>query len=122
MHFRSRGRMIQVIRTVYDKQLKRGRTQIVGRLERHAMAVGDDLRRECTPAEIAEIEAWIANRSRLEGLREEYAARTLPDQIALAAGWFQRASADEARGVAADLLPEWTRLRVTLKKLNLMNL
>lgn len=64
-----------------------------------------------------EIEAWIEQRANLEHLREELAARTLPEQIGQAVAWFNRAPVEEARLVAADLLAQWARLRTVLKRL-----
>ena len=44
MQFRQRRRVIQVIRTVYDSAIKRGRSELVGRLDCDDPVVDDALR------------------------------------------------------------------------------
>lgn len=59
MHFRERGRVVQVIRTTYDASTKKGRPQIVARLERQKPRVTPEMRQACTPEELVEIKVWI---------------------------------------------------------------
>lgn len=117
MHFRFRNNLVQVIRTTYDPATKKPRSEIVGRLARSEPEVGDDLRGACTAAELAEIEAWIANNMRARAVAAEHAARTLAEQIDRAAEWFASTSdRDGARQVAAELQQPWARMRSQLRR------
>ena len=62
MHFRERGRVVQVIRTTYDASTKKGRPQIVARLDRQKPRVTPEMREACTAEELVEIKVWIEQR------------------------------------------------------------
>ena len=59
MQFRERRKVVQVIRTVYDPVIKRGKSEVVGRLDREAPVLDDALRAACSAEEVAEIEAFV---------------------------------------------------------------
>ena len=65
MQFRERSRVIQVIRTVYDPAIKRGRAELVARLDKDNPEIDDDVRRSCSPAELTELEEFLAARNAL---------------------------------------------------------
>lgn len=117
MHFRLRHNVVQVIRTTYDPSTKKPRTEIVGRLARHEPAVGDDLRRTCSTAEIEEVEAWIANSLRADAVASEHAARTLAEQMERSGEWFAASPAHPgAQQLAAEVQQQWVRLRNRLRR------
>lgn len=122
MHFRPRGRVIQVIRTKYSAAQKRGKAEIVGRMDRAKLEVTAELKKNCNPAEVKEVESWIKEYSKTERLKAEHAARTLHDQISLAAEWLAAAPAEEARAVVSSIVPQWHVLHAVLKKQNLLAL
>ena len=56
MQFRERRRVIQIIRTIYDPALKRGRSEVVGKIDKDAPVISEKLRKSCSMEELAEIE------------------------------------------------------------------
>jgi hypothetical protein len=116
MHFRDRGHVVQLIRTSYDKDSKKGKNQIVGRLVKANPRVPDALEAALTAEERQEVASWLEGHAALERLKRELAVRTLPEQLALAREWFRDQSGDDARIIAATLIPAWVQLRVALKR------
>jgi len=73
MQFRERRRVIQVIRTVYDPAIKRGKSEVVGRLAQDAPVIDDELRQSCTAEELCEVEEFLVQmqlRQSREGAKE----------------------------------------------------
>lgn len=116
MHFRERNQVVQIIRTKYDAGEKKGKNEIVGRLQKANPTLTSELAGVLTKDERKEVEAWIAGYASLGRLKREVAARTLPEQLDLAQEWFTGQKGDDARLLVASLMPAWVRLRVTLKK------
>ena len=58
--------------------------------------------------------------STVSRLNRELAARSLPELLSLAYGWFATQKGNEARFLAASLIPDWVRLRASLKKSGLV--
>lgn len=116
MQFRERAKVIQLIRTVYDPRIKRGRAELVGRLDKDAPAITAELRHACSPGELAEIEAFIAARAQTlsaEATRE--AALDLAARMRMAESWFRTGGDAMAGSVAAEILTAWDDLRKALK-------
>src|SRR5450631_2841608 len=120
MHFRERDQIIQIIRTKYDAVLKKGKNEIVGRLAKANPKITDELAAALTKEERKDVTAWIEGHSKVGHLKRELAVRTLQQQMALAEEWFADQKSDDARFLAASLVPAWARLRATLKKNNLV--
>ena len=120
MHFRERAQMVQLIRTSYDPGTKKSKSEIVGRLAKANPKVSDALNATLTPAERKELAAWLAGRATVERLKRELAVRNLPEQLALAEEWFASQKSEEAKALAANLVPAWGRLRVALKRSGLV--
>jgi hypothetical protein len=120
MHFRDRGNMIQIIRTSYDAESKKGKNEIVGRLVKSNPQISEALEAALSVEERLELTAWLAGHATLERLKREFAVRTLPDQLKLARQWFVDKKDDEARVLAAALIPMWIQLRVVLKRNGLL--
>jgi hypothetical protein len=116
MHFRPRGKHIQVIRTTYDAGTQRGKSTIVGRINRSDLKVDSDLRKACSAEELREVEAWLKSYSKTELLKQEYAVRTLPEQCELAAQWIGGAKGEDAAMAAAELVSAMGKLRQALKR------
>jgi len=116
MHFRERNQIVQIIRTKYDAAQKKGKNEIVGRLQRANPKLTDELTAALTKEERKEVAAWMEGYGTLARLQREIAARTLLERLGLAQEWFVEQKGDEARLLAASLLPAWARLRITMKK------
>ena len=116
MHFRELNQIVQIIRTKYDAATKKGKNEIVGRLTKASPKISDELKGVLTPEERKEVAAWIAGHASVERLKQELAVRTLQEHMTLAEQWFADQKGDEARFLAASLIPAWTRLRSVLKK------
>lgn len=122
MHFRQRSKAIQVIRTTYDSQTKRAKNQILGSILKGNPQVSEQLNAACSPAELKEVNAWLEQYRGFELLKNEYAAKSLPEQIALAAAWFeQQPQDDNARLLATSVFFEWAALRNIFKKQQLLD-
>ena len=116
MHFRERDQVVQIIRTKYDAALKKGKNEIVGRLIKANPKISDELAGALTKEERKEVTAWIEGYAKVGHIKRELAVRTLPEQLALAEDWFAEQNGDDARFLAASLVPAWLRLRAALKK------
>jgi len=116
MHFRERNQIVQIIRTKYDAAAKKGKNEIVGRLQKANPKLSEELTSTLTKEERKEVAAWIEGYASVGRLKREFAARTLQEQLALAQEWFTEQKGDEARMLAASLIPAWARLRGTMRK------
>jgi len=118
MQFRERRRVIQVIRTVYDPRIKRGRSEVVGCVDRDSPQLDDALRAACTAEESAEIESYIAilkdERSRQAAAE---AASGLPARMRQAEAWLRQADGIQDVGpLAAEIWTAWEDLSKALHK------
>jgi hypothetical protein len=116
MHFRERNQIVQIIRTKYDAVTKKGKNEIVGRLNKLNPQVTPELSAALTKEERKEVAAWIEGHATLGRLKRELAVRTLQEQLGLAEEWFTDQKGEEARFFVASLVPAWARLRATLRK------
>jgi hypothetical protein len=120
MHFRFRGNSIQVVKSRPDPVTRRAKSVPMGSINRATLALSDKLRDNCTPEELAEIEAWVKRYHEVDDLKRKHAASTLPDQIAAAAEWLSRADPDEARQIADDIMSTTVALRRVLNRRGLL--
>lgn len=117
MQFRERSRVIQVIRTVYDPAIKRGRAEVVARLDRNAPTIDDALRTACSPAELAEVEAFLAARTaQMSHEATRSAAETLAKQMRQAEAFFRTGPSGSAGLLAADIYTAWDDLKKAMHK------
>ncbi len=117
MHFRIRRNVVQLVRTSYDPATKKPKAVVVGRMSLREPELSPELKRELTEAEIAEAETWIDVQHRMNSLKEEFAALTLPESISLASRWFSHnADSPAAAAVIPHLLPELQALHKMLRK------
>lgn len=121
MHFRLRRNVVQLVRTSYNRVTKKPKTVVVGRMSLRDPELSPELKSQLSEAEIAETEAWIEVQHRMNSLKEEFAALTLPESISLARQWFSRnADSLAASTVIPQLLPELQSLRKMLRKKGLL--
>jgi hypothetical protein len=117
MQFRERAKVIQVIRTVYDPAIKRGRAEVVARLNKDEPVVDHVLRGACSPAELSEVEAFLASRAEVmsrEATRD--AAEELAAQMRQAESHF-RGNTDQLSGtLAAEIFTAWEDLKKAMHK------
>lgn len=109
MQFRERRRVIQVIRTTYDPALKRGRSTLLGTLDKAAPAIGDALRAACTAEELEEVKRF------LDG-RHEVGADSLPGQMRKAAAYFRTHNDAAALAFAAEVRAAWDELKEAMRE------
>lgn len=117
MQFRERSRVIQVIRTIYDPAIKRGRAEVVARLDRDDPQLDDEARRSCSPEELAEVEAFLADRTELmsrEAMRE--AAEALAGHMRMAESYFRAGPDGIAGTVAAEIFTAWDDLKKAMHR------
>ena len=117
MQFRERSRVIQVIRTVYDPAIKRGRAEVVARLSKDAPTIDEEVRNACSPAELAELEDFLATRTAMmsqETTRD--AAMGLAAQMRMAESFFRNGPNGVGGMVAADIYTAWEDLKKAMHK------
>jgi len=116
MHFRLRKNVVQLVRTLYNPDTKKPRTVVVGRMPLKQPTVSPELRSKLTEDEVAETEEWIDGQFRMNSLKEELAALTLPESISAANRWFSRNTDNPAAmAIALQLLPAFKTLRKMLR-------
>lgn len=108
MQFRERRRVIQVIRTTYDPTLKRGRSTLLGTLDKTAPAVSEPLRAACTAGELEELARY------LDG-RRGTGAESLAEQMRKAAAYFRTHHDAAALAYAAEIRGAWDELKEALR-------
>jgi hypothetical protein len=121
MHFREREQIVQIIRTKYDPDTKKGKNEIVGRLAKANPKITEELKAALTNDERKEVTTWISGYANVGKLKRELAVRTLQEQLTLAEEWFADKKTDEARFLATSLVPAWGRLRSALNKNGLID-
>lgn len=117
MQFRERRKVIQLIRTVYDPAIKRGRAELVGKLDKADPVLTESLRAVCTADEVAEIEQFLRERSATlsrEATRE--AADSLARHMRLAETYFRLHPEGASGAAAAEILTAWDDLKKALHK------
>jgi hypothetical protein len=121
MHFRERHQIVQIIRTKYDPDTKKGKNEIVGRLAKANPQFSEALEAALSKEERKEVAAWIEGHATVQRLRKELAVRNLPEQLALAEEWFaDQKGSNDARVLAASLVPAWVQLRLVMKRNSLV--
>ena len=116
MHFRERGTVVQLIRTSYDSTTKKGKNEIVGRLVKNNPKITPQLDGVLTDKERKEVKAWIVGNGTTGRLKEQLAAHTLAEQMALEEEWFKGHKGEDARILATTLMGSWLPLRQVMKK------
>lgn len=121
MHFRTRRNVIQLIRTTYDADKKRGVNAVVGTVPLGQPELPAELQQQMTPQEVEAFGAWVQTQWHTRQLRHELAALSLPETLALASAWFeQNAESVSARAVAEEVAQQMQALRRVLKTKGLL--
>ena len=122
MHFRLRKNVIQLIRTTYNDNKKKGDNVIVGTVKSANPQLDAPLRSKLSDEEVNAFEVWLTTRHHTELLREEIAALTLAETMILAEKWFEREQGTlAARYAANDIVTAWHSLRRVLAKQALLD-
>ncbi len=122
MHFRVRKNVVQLVRTLYNPDTKKPRTVVIGRMQLKRPTLSPELKSKLTEDEIEEAEEWIEGQFRMNSLKEELAALTLPESISAAHRWFSRnADNPAAAAIIPQLLPALQALRKVLRKQGLLD-
>lgn len=117
MQFRERAKVIQLIRTVYDPAIKRGRAELVGSLDRADPKITADVRQVCSPAELAELQDYLARRQQaLSADAMRQAARDLPGLMRMAERYFRDGGDAVAGNAAAEIFAAWDDLKKAMHK------
>ena len=91
MQIRRRANTLTLIRTVYDRAIKRGRSVTIGRLDIGCGAIPPELDNLLTDEERHQLLALLASHRDAEEARlEEIAARALPATLQRATRWYER--------------------------------
>lgn len=114
MHFRDRGKSVQLVRTAYDKETKRPTTEVLGRLSRPALEVSDELKGKLTPEEAAEVERYRSRVARRDAVVREYAAANLGETLAQVLAWLDTVDAETAAAFAYEMQRPMGKLRKRL--------
>jgi len=122
MHFRTRQNVIQLIRTTYESEKKRGVNSIVGTVPLSKPVLSAELQGQLTSQEAEAFDAWLQTEWRTQQLRLELAALSLPETLELAADWFeQNAESLSARALAEEVAKQMQTLRRKLKTKGLLD-
>lgn len=117
MQFRERSKVIQVIRTVYDPAIKRGRAEVVARLSKGQPAIDDTIRTSCSPEELTEIQSFLEARADVlsrEATRD--AAEGLATLMRRAESYFRTGPDGIGGTVAAEIFTAWDDLKKAMHK------
>lgn len=121
MHFRLRQKVVQLVRTSYNPETKKPRTEVVGRMLLKQPVLSDELKSKLTEEEIEEAEEWIEGHYRMSSLKEELATLTLPESMSAARRWISRNSdSPSTPAIVNQILPELQALRRTLRRKGLL--
>jgi len=117
MQFRERRQVIQLIRTVYDPEIKRGRSEMVGRMDRDVPEIDAELRQACSEEEIQEIEEFLEARTAMlsEGAVRD-SVTGLARHMRLAESYFRTQHDPDAARLAAEIFTAWDDLKKAIHK------
>jgi hypothetical protein len=94
MHFRVRGNNVQLVKTVAGEEGKKAQSRPVGSANIATGALNPAAQAALTPAEVAEVQAWVARHKTQVEQRNQLEFATTADRLTELAGWIR--SADEA--------------------------
>ena len=117
MQFRERRQVIQLIRTVYDPEIKRGRSELVGRIDKDAPEIGEELRSICSAEEIREIEDFLEARTAqlsMGAIRDS--VTDLARHMRLAESYSRNSPDPDAARLAAEIFTAWDDLKKAIHK------
>lgn len=81
MHFRVREKAVQLVRTTYNADTKKGVATVVGSIPRRTMVLPDDMAEKLSEEEKAEFKAFQSSQSEVALLDAKLAAHTFPSTV-----------------------------------------
>jgi len=87
MYFRERGGGVQLIRTIYEKDKKRPKQEVLGRMPRRKLSVPDEVAAKLTDTEKDELSAYVERTRSLDLMRRKVEAHTIMHAITEAIGY-----------------------------------
>lgn len=89
MQIRNQHGKIQLIRTIYDPAIKRGRSILLGTLSNYAHEIPAEINGKLTDSERVQLQPMLEeNMAKLTRYREVNAVRNLPELIRYATKWY----------------------------------
>jgi hypothetical protein len=116
MHFRDRGRSVQLVRTTYNSETKKPETEVVGKLSRPSLNLAEDVKAKLKPEELAEVEQFRSRTLRRENVDLEYSVSQFPQSISKVIEWLKSADAEAAAALADEVQKPLSKLRRQLIK------
>lgn len=120
MHFRHRGNSVQLVRSEKDAVTGKAKAVPIGSLRKPELKIPEAVAKACTPAELAEVNHWVEDYTRIDTLKAEVVARTMPETLPQVAAWLGQADEAEARALAAELVGAWQQVRRAIVARNLI--
>jgi hypothetical protein len=87
MHFRNRGKSIQLVRTTYDASTKRPKTEVMGRLSPPKFELTDDIKEKLTAEELEEVTAYSTDVGRKRAVDRDYAVAHFGETLEAVNEW-----------------------------------
>ncbi|SHI35908.1 hypothetical protein SAMN02745194_00128 [Roseomonas rosea] len=97
MHFRVRDKAIQLIRTSYDAEKKRGSAKVVGSVSRRSMTLPEDIASKLTEEEKKEFQTFQTSQSELAVLEAKLAAHSFPATVRKIMTYIEETQDEEER-------------------------
>lgn len=120
MQIRNRNGKLQLIRTVYDPLIKRGKSTLIGVLASYASSIPNELNEKLTNQEREQLQFILdQNVVTMDSYRQINAARELPSTLRLATKWYLEANkpAIDLAKLAGESRSEFTALLAAMVKL-----
>jgi len=116
MQIRIRKNTVSLVRTVYDPQLKRGRSEQLGSLPKDATSVPETILARLDDAERNSLNVWLAVNEQLQNYNNRQKAATgLPDMLREIAAWYrQQPKSQKHAALAKASRAQWTEVLVAM--------
>ena len=118
MHFRIRGNNVQIVKTVPGEGGKKVQSKPIGSANINSGEISDRAKAALSPAEIEEVNAWIANHKASAGKRAELEFATLSERIREVTTWVRAAEAASLAPQTDEILEALRGLRGALLRKN----
>ncbi len=118
MHFRIRGNNVQIVKTVPGEGGKKVQSKPIGSANINSGEISDRAKAALSPAEIEEVNAWIANHKATSGKRAELEFATLAERLRDVTGWIRSAEAATLAPQTDEILEAVRGLRGALLRKN----
>jgi hypothetical protein len=116
MHFRIRTNAIQLIRTTYDAEQKRGKNEVVGTVSRRNLTLSEEVAGKLTPEEKESFEAFVTTYRNTKSMQAKVHAFQLSDIVQQAIEAAEGAEGAEQEMIIANLTGAAQEIRSFLNK------